>query len=306
MQLSLPDWSSDLSTHYLDGCIEIFTNELENAQRERSPAVIGVYAYLRGCARLARGDYFGGLRDLYLIEDSNLFPQKYIETIIVPRLADEHLLDLFIHEPFYTECPQWKKVLTRFNSQSFPDVEIDVPESVVHASPVPPSPDTISGWNVIENDLTYEEFSEHMHRSSIVLDKETTETLFKALLHWTDNSISKTLKNDRKLTNNTNKPPEPTKPSGKPSPRAAIPTLAETLSMINSSRRRSETVTGSPTSPTSPTQSNPSLPAVLFELFLDIWQQKDAEKIRMNHHLPEDRQKQESILTVKVLHIYSI
>jgi hypothetical protein len=278
MQLSLPDWSSDLSAHYLDGCIEIFTNELENAQRERSPTLIAAYAYLRGCARLARGDYLEGLRDLYLIEDSNLFPQKYIETIIVPRLADEHLLDLFIREPFYTQSPEWKKIGSS-------------------------SSDVTGDWNVVQNALTYDEFSEHVHRLSIVLDKETTETLFKALLFWTDNSISKTLKNDRKLTNNTNKSPEPIKLSDKPSPRPTIPILEETLGMLNSPPLTSQTVTGSLTTPA---PLNPSLPRILFELFLDIWQQTNAEKVRMNHHLPEDRQKQESILAVKLSHIYII
>jgi len=301
MVLPLPDWSTDLSKHYLDSCIELFTNELKNAQRERSPAVISVYAYLRGCARLARGDYIEGLRDLYLIENANLFPQKYIETNIVPRLAEEYLLDLFITESFYTECPEWKKVSLRPKSQSLTVIDLDETKNVADASPVESSPDVSEEWNIEENTLTYQQFSEHVHRLSIVLDKETTETLFKALLYWTDNSISKTLKTDRTSTNNTNKPSEPMKPSGKPSSPATIATLQDTFAMLNNPRRKSLTATASLKSST---QSNLSLPTTLFELFLDIWQQTNAEKIRMNHHLPEDRQKQESILKVKLSNIY--
>jgi hypothetical protein len=108
MELPLPDWSLNTSTHYLDSCIEIFTNELKNAQQERSPAIISIYAYLRGCALLARGQYLDGLRDLYLIENPNLFPNDYIEKTIVPQLSDECLLELFLHEPFYIKSSEWK------------------------------------------------------------------------------------------------------------------------------------------------------------------------------------------------------
>jgi len=299
MVLPLPDWSSDFSTHYLDSCIDVFTDELNNAEQERSPSVMAVYAYLRGCARLARGEYLEGLRDLYLIENSNLFPQKYIETVIVPRLADECVLDLFLNEPFYTECPEWKKVRTRRTSQSMTKIDLDETKSVGDASPIESSPDIDTEYDFIDNNVKYEQFSNHVHRSSIVLDKETTETLFKALLYWTDNSTTDTLKKDNNLTNNTNKPSEPIKSAAKFGTTSTIFTFEDTMRLVNDRRgNQSAALT-----PKLPVQSEPFLPAVLFEAFLDAWQQTNIEKVRMNRHLPEDRQKQESTLKVKLSNI---
>jgi hypothetical protein len=47
--------------------------------------------------------------------------------------------------------------------------------------------------------------------------------------------------------------------------------------------------------------SKPSIPTQLFKIFLEKWQQTKAEKEGMNHYLPKDRQKQESILIVRVI-----
>jgi hypothetical protein len=301
MLLPLPDWSSDMSTHYLDNCIDVFTNELENAQQERSPAVLAVYAYLRGCAQLARGEYIEGLRDLYLIENSNLFPQKYIETVIVPRLADEGLLDLFLNEPFYTKCPEWQKVRIRSISQSMSIIDLNGNENFVHAAPIPSSSDVITNeWNIIEDMVTYEQFSDHVHRLNIVLDQEITETLFKALLYWTDNSTTKTLKKDR---TSTNKSLESMKSPNKSGSAVSTFTFQDTLNTVNDSRRGNSTPTLTPT-PRPSKQPMATLPTLLFESFLDIWQETNAEKIRMNRYLPEDRQKQESILKVKLFQIF--
>jgi len=260
MLLSLPDWPSNVSTHYLDDCIETFTDELENAEEEYSSPVISVYAYLRGCALLARGRLLDGLRDLYLIENSNLFPKDYIQTIILPLLSDASLLDRFLQEPFYVQSPEWKKITNELeeNTRRFSHSFTEFP-------PLPP--------NVIQSDLSFEQFHDYVHRSSIVSDKDTSEILFKALLHW---------------TNNTNKLPEVNKPrrrlslSNNPS--------KDLLSTSNGDKKWSQTIDISPKS---------SLPVKLFELFLEIWQQTNAEKARMNYCLPKDRQKQESILMVK-------
>jgi hypothetical protein len=298
MVLPLPDWPSNISTHYLDSCIEIFTNELKSAQEERSPSVIGIYAYLRGCALLARGQYLDGLRDLYLIENQNLFPSDYIEKTIIPRLSDECLLDLFLHEPFYIKSPEWKKVRTRPSSQNMSIIDMeDSGNSLDDATPIKTASevDTNNGWDVVQNALTYEQFSEHVHHLSIVLDKETTETLFNALLHWTDNTITKTLKKDKTLTNSTAKSPETAKPVLR-SLSSSTYTFKDTLNMLNNTRRGGQ---NAPVTPKPSLQSNASLPAALFESFLEIWQQTNAVKIRMNRCLPEDRQKQESILKVK-------
>ena len=46
-------------------------------------------------------------------------------------------------------------------------------------------------------------------------------------------------------------------------------------------------------------QAEPTIPGILFETFFDVWQQLNTEKIPMNRLLPDDRQKQESILKVK-------
>ncbi|CAF2337555.1 unnamed protein product [Rotaria sp. Silwood2] len=298
MLLPLPDWSSNASTHYLDSCIELFTSELQNAQEERSPAVIAVYAYLRGCALLARGQYLDGLRDLYLIENRNLFPYDYIETTILPCVSDECQLELFLNEPYYTKSPEWKKLDIHSASQHMSIIDLEKSgNSLDDATPIQSATevDLSNEWNLLENALTLEQFSEHVHRLSIVLDKETTEKLFNALLYWTDNSITKTLKKDKTSTNDTtNKSSETTKSLAR---RWSITThsLKDTLTMLNDYRRGSQHTTHSPKSSV---ESNACLPTTLFESFLDIWQQTNAEKVRMNRYLPEDRQKKESILKV--------
>ncbi|CAM4758151.1 unnamed protein product [Rotaria magnacalcarata] len=295
MLLPLPDWPTNTSTHYLDICIELFTSELKNAQQENSPSVIAVYAYLRGCALLARGQYLDGLRDLYLIENPNLFPREYIETVVLSRLADECLLDLFFNESYYTNAPEWKKLRTRATSQRMSIIDLERSGGFLDdENSVEPG---IEGaldneWNIIEKNLTYEQFSEHVHHSRIVLDNETTQKLFNALMYWTDSTITKTLKKDKTLT--ANKSSETTKPTPR---RLSITgtTLIDTLTMLNGVGRGNQNATVSSKSSIS---SNSTLPIVLFESFLDNWQRTNAEKVRMNRCLPEDRQKKESILKI--------
>ncbi|CAF0784526.1 unnamed protein product [Rotaria sp. Silwood1] len=304
MLLPLPNWSSNISTHYLDSCIEIFTSELQNAQEQHSPAVISVYAYLRGCALLARGQYIDGLHDLYLIENPNLFPYDYIETTILPRLVDECLLELFLNEPYYTKSPEWKKINIHSTSQNMTIIDLEKSgNSLEDATPIQSATevDLNNELNLLENNLTLEQFSEYVHRLRIVLDKETTEKLFNVLLYWTDNSITKTLKKDKTLINNTSKSSETTKPLAR---HLAIPTssLKDTLAMLSDHRRGQQNAT-SPTK--SSIESNACLPTTLFESFLDIWQQTNAEKVRMNRYLPEDRQTKESILKVSSSDIVS-
>jgi len=256
MLLPLPDWPSNISTHYLDSCIETFTNELENAEKEHSSVVISIYAYLRGCALLARGRLLDGLRDLYLIENPNLFPKHYIQTTIVPLLVGADLLDQFREEEIYINSPEWKKLSDEFEGSG---------NSSHNSTDFPPlSPD------IIEGDLSFEQFHDYVHRSSIVNDKDTAEILFKALLHWTNNTPR---------LPNTNRPRVRRWSLGGNTPK-------EGLDIPN----KSQTIDRSP---------NSSLPSKLFELFLEIWQQTNAEKARMNYCLPKDRQKQESILMVK-------
>ena len=287
--LPLPEWPSDLSTHYLDSCIDIFSDELENAQQERSLAELSVYAYLRGCARLARGDYLDGLRDLYLIENPNLFPHKYIETVIVPRLAEEYLLDTLLSESFYTRSPEWKKVRMRAASNSLSAIDLDDSDKLADPSRIPSTPDIDdSEWQLIEPTMTYQQFSDHVHRLNIILDQDTTEALFKALSYWTDNPAAKTLKKENTLTDNR-------KNSGS---KISKFTFQHTLEMLPNHPRMNQPSTPTP-KPTA--QPEPILPSALFELFLDIWQQTNTEKVRLSRHLPEDRHHQESILAVRFL-----
>jgi hypothetical protein len=258
MLLPLPDWPSNISTHYLDSCIDIFTYELENAEEEQSSPVISTYAYLCGCALLARGYLLEGLRHLYLIEDRNLFPKDYIQTNIVPLLSDAGLLDQFHQESFYIKSSDWKKIIdeppiSRRFSQSSADFLL---------LPV--------------GDLSFDQFHDYVHRSSIVSDRETVTILFKALLHWA-NTKSQVLE--------TNKPLRRWSIGGNAS--------REPSNLVIDSKKGAQTIDFSP---------NSSLPSKLFELFLEIWQQTNAEKDRMNYCLPKDRQKQESILMVKYLH----
>ena len=298
MILPLPDWSLDLSTHYLDDCIEVFTVELDSVQQERSSAVLSTYAYLRGCARLARGEYLEGLRDLYLIENANLFPQKYIETTIIPRLIDQCLLDLFLHESFYINSPEWKKVRVRQTSRSMLDVNLTDDDSLTDAAAaVQPSPDILfDEWGIIPTALTYQQFREHVHRLNIILNEETTEALFKALLNWTE--TSKTLKNEKPSSNNNtpNKTAEPLKSANKFTAGPSTFTFHETVAMLNDYRKSGNQTAATP-SPKQ--QAEPTIPGILFETFFDVWQQLNTEKIPMNRLLPDDRQKQESILKVK-------
>jgi hypothetical protein len=288
----------DLSSHYIDSCIDIFTEELQNVQQERSPTALAVYSYLRGCARLARGEYLEGLRDLYSIENPKLFPQQYIETVIMPRLAEEHLVDLFLNEPFYKKSPEWKKVRMRSASESMPFIDLDDSGKLAPTSSIPPSPGMNElEWDIIEDNLNYQQFSDHVHRLNIVLDQDTTEALFKALLYWTDNRTSKTLKKDTTLTNNSNK-------SGTG---VTTFTFQHTADMLKNHPQKNQAATPIPTpTPKQLIQPDSYVPTTLFESFVDIWHQIKAEKVRMSYHLPEDRQKQESILKVKFPFFFSI
>ncbi|CAF0752462.1 unnamed protein product [Adineta ricciae] len=294
MILPLPNWPNNASTHYLDSCIDVFTNELQNAQRERSPAVIAVFAYLRGCAFLARGNLLDGLRDLYLIDNQNLFPREYIEAKIVPRLSDEHLLDIFTHESFYQDAPEWKKVDIRSDLRLS---KVDLTESGNSfeesiSTKSSSDFDNHSDLFIVNSALTYEQFTEHIQRLSITNDAETTGILFNALLYWTDSNLVKTLKKDKTLTSKTSN-------SSQSSDRHASissKSLKDTLMILNDHRQGGQS---SSTIPKLSLQTNSTtLPAALFGSFLDVWQQTNAEKVRMIRCLPDDRQKQESILKV--------
>ncbi|UJR33492.1 hypothetical protein I4U23_020937 [Adineta vaga] len=288
MILPLPNWPSNVSAHYLDSCIDLFTDELKNAEKERSPAVIAVYAYLLGCALLARGNLIDGLRYLYLIENQNLFPREFIETKIIPRLLDEHLLDIFIHEPFYMNAPEWKKVQTR---PSLHLSKIDLVESGNSfdesiSTKSSNEFDTNNDMIFIENTLTYDQFSEHIHRLNIVVDNETTAALFNALLYWTDSNLVKTLKKDKTLTN---------KSSDRRQSISNSTSLKDTLTMLNDHQRGNQNISSIPNLSV---EGNATLPTTLFESFVNIWQQTNAEKVRMTRCLPDDRQMQESILKI--------
>ena len=255
MLLPLPDWPMNVSTHYLDSCIKVFTNELESAQGERSSPIISIYAYLRGCALIARGYLLQGLYDLYMIENANLFPKDYIRMTVVPLLSDVSLLDRFRQESFYLKAPEWKKI---------PDEPAGSRKSSTTSadfSPLPP--------NSIEGDVSLEQFHDYTQRSSIVNDRQTSQILFKALMHWANTSKKPvgTTKPIRRwsLGGNTYKEPP-----------ASLQIGNQTIDFSLKS----------------------SLPAKLFELFLEMWQRANAEKARMNYCLPKDRQKQESILMV--------
>ena len=296
--LPLPDWPSNMSSNYLDSCLEVFTHELQHAQEERSPPVITVYAYLRGCALLARGELLNGLRDLYLIENPHLFPHEYIEATIIPILSDSLLLDLFLNEPFYIKSAEWKKVHTQPTSQHMSIIDLEKSGNSLDDSVRMPS--GIDGaldeeWTVSETNLSCEQFREQVHRLSIALDKDTAETLFNALLHWTDHSAGKTMKKDKTLTNANSKTADATKRSRSWS--TTTYSLAESLAMSKDHRRDSQLAPATPKSTSS--SADVQIPAPLFERFLDVWQKTNAEKVRMNHYLPEDRQKQESILKVE-------
>lgn len=187
MLLELPVWPSDISTHYLDYCIEIFTNELEAAEEAHSSPVISVYAYLRGCALIARGHLIKGLHDFYLIENSNLFPKKYIQTVVVPLLSDAGLYDRFLREEFYIQSPEWKKLTDDFEeSDEYSNTSINLP-------PVP------------QGDISFDQCLTYLQRSNIITDLETITILFKALLHWVNYS-SDTIKTHRRWSLGGNTP----------------------------------------------------------------------------------------------------
>ena len=297
MLLPLPEWPAKISKHYLDSCIELFTNELQNAQYERSPSIMTAYAYLRGCAYLARGCLLEGLRDLYSINNQYLFPRHYIETIIVPRLSEQNLLELFLYESFYLNCPEWKKVRTNVMTQRMSIIDLEESGNLLDdTTPVKSTTDMTldNSWHIVDNSVTFQRFSECVNRLSIILDKETAETLFNALLYWTYDKSTKIQDNEKALVNGIDKSSETKKSITR---RWSITSNTATLNTFNGYRQGNQNVTGS-------TQlSTATLPGDLFESFLDIWQQTNAEKIRMNRYLPEKRQKKESVLKVKLSYI---
>ena len=269
MLLPLPDWSLNTSTHYLDSCIEVFTIELQNAQVDHSQPIITVYAYLRGCSLLARGYLLDGLRDLYLIDNPDLFPKTYITTTIVPLLSDAFLLDLFLHESFYIQSAEWQKIHTHPTYSDMLTINLEksgnlLDDTISVKSLTEVIPDHQP--NVIDDDLSFQQFYEYVHRLSIVIDRDTATILFKILLRWTDT---------------TNKSGEIYKPRRRWSV-SVNPSKEE----LNSDQPEN-------------LPPNSSLPAKLFESFLEIWQHTNAEKARMKCYLPKDRQKQESILIVR-------
>jgi hypothetical protein len=304
MVLSLPDWPTIVSSTYLDSCIELFANELENAQEERSSSIITVYAYLRGHALLARGHLLDGLRDLYLIEHPQLFPRDYIETTIVPLLADAFLLDLFLNEPFYTESAEWKKINTRPVSSHMSIIDLERSGNTLDETvPIQSSTQTMidSEWTSGEHILTFEQFSAYVHQLNIVLDKETTEKLFHALLYWTDDSLANISKKD-KTSSNSHSSKDDSNKSSKIPRRTSISSnkLEQTLTLLNDHQRGNQNTMTSSKIISQPSKT--SVPTILFEYFLDIWQQTNAEKVRMNRCLPEDRKKKESILKVRSIY----
>lgn len=284
MLLPLPNWPSNMSKHYLDNCIELFTNELEGAHEEHTSAVKTVYAYLRGCALLARGKYLEGLQDLYSIDDPSLFPRTYIETTILPILYEECLTDIFFNEPYYAKAPEWKKVHLNSESRNMTIIDLEKSGNSLDDTTIQSSNEVEinNEWIMTETNLTYEQFSEYAHRSGIVLDNETTQKLFNALMNWTDSTLTQTLKQNKTPANT------PTRPRTTTTNR-----LEDTFVKLADSQRANQTFKSS-------TQPVIALPATLFETFLDNWQCTNAEKIRMSRYLPEDRHKKESILKVMV------
>ena len=207
MLLPLPSWPMNTSIHYLDCCIEIFTKELENAHEEHSSPVISIYAYLRGCALLARGYLLEGLEDLYLIENVNLFPKDYIQTIILPLLSDASLFERFLQQSFYLTAPTWKKI----KDESDGNKRASIVSNDV----------TIYPTNMTRGDLSFDQFYDYVNQSNIVFDRETAVLLFKALLNWIHRPTS-TVKPARRwsLGGNTYKESSPstanTVPKGAP------------------------------------------------------------------------------------------
>lgn len=258
--VSLPDWPLDVSIHYLDLCIDAFTQELEQAQQERSSPSINIYAYLRGCAFIARGEYLKGLEDFYLIGNANLFPKTYIQTTVVPLLSELNLLEKFEKQKFYQTSSEWKK-LGEEELNETRRISMIATENTLLPT--------------FQGDLTFDQFHDYVQRSSIVNTKELAEILFHALSHW----IVKTSDGGKagggggrrrwSITGNAQKD------SSTPAPLTAKASQAVYIS------------------------SDAVIPSKFFELFLETWQRTNADKERMLCFLPKDRQNQESILMVK-------
>ncbi|CAF3630537.1 unnamed protein product [Adineta steineri] len=283
MLLPLPDWPLNITTHYLDSCIEVFTIELLHAQEERSQPIISVYAYLRGCALLTRGYLLNGLQDLYLIDNENLFPKNYIETMIIPLLSEAHLLDLFHHESFYIESTEWKKIRTNsIDSDMLQSINLEQSDNSLDDNiSVKPFNDVNLNTKptVIKDDLTFEQFYEYVHRLSIVIDKDSAAILFRALLH---------------LIKTTNKPVDTFKRNRRWSISGSL--SRETVNTFSTQPRENSVQTVS---------LNSSLSGKIFEVFLETWQHINVEKVRMNSYLPKDRQKNETILIISSSDIVS-
>ena len=224
--------------------------------------MITFYAYLRGCALLSRGRLIEGLQDLYLIDNPNLFPKKYIETMIVSQLSETNSLDLFLHESFYTHCLEWKKIQTQSTHSNMSNNNIDTYST--------PSDDHLNSSSTPPKDhLSFEQFYEYIQRLSIVNDRDIAKIIFDALLHLSSES--------RKPSTDTLKQRRRWSISG-----GIFDRTNDTLS--NSHQ---------------PTQNKSLLSSKHFEQFSEIWQQTNAEKARMNSHLPKDRQKYETTLIVR-------
>ncbi len=267
-KILLPEWSFDASKHYLDICIELFTTELEDAQRQHSTPLTTVFAYLLGCALLARGHLLDGLGYLYLIENRNLFPKTYIEKTIVPLLTDAYLLNIFLHEIFYLKSPKWKRIqtdgtdgtmLTISFGRSTELVDHNIPSELLTKIL------TKTEYDIIEK-ISFEQFNDDVHQLRVVSDRETAEILFKALLHWTDIPI---------------KPVE----TQKLSRRWSVSSGNVTIDANNHQRDIVSTKS--------------TLLVKLFQLFLKTWRETNAGNEQMNSVLPKEQQKQESILMVK-------
>ncbi|UJR13758.1 hypothetical protein I4U23_000768 [Adineta vaga] len=282
--LPLPDWPSNILTHYLDSCIEIFTNEFDIVEKESSQPMITFYAYLRGCALLSRGKLLDGLQDLYLIDNPNLFPKTYIETTILPLLSETNLLDSFLHKSFYLQSPEWKKLPKQSTTSDVPstnpeqhDHSFDDFNSVKSLTDVTLEPTS----SIVKDYLSFEQFCEYVQRLSIVYDREITRILFDILVN---------------LSNVTKKPSTDTYKHRR---RWSISSTFsdKTFDEMNTSPRDVRTVNQS--------SINSTLSTKHFKLFSDIWQQTNAEKARIHSYLPNDRQKHETILIISSSDIVS-
>lgn len=259
--MPLPDWSLSIGTHYLDSCVELFTIELEQARNERSHLNASVYAYLRGCALLARGSLLDGLRDLYLIDNPKLFPKGYIETTVVPRLAETHLLERFHHESFYVRSSAWKKLDETTSSSEHRDDSLDTRAELRS--------------NGMKDSLSSEQFSEHVRQMSIVADSEIAAIVFNALLHLagTSKKSTDTYRQRRSWSIGSN--------------------FSKEAPGVQANQQR-EMEAKSRSLPA-------DIPTKLFERFLDVWQQISTFKTQMAACLPQERQRQEAVLFVRTI-----